>query len=343
VVIPARNEAEMLSVTLPDVLAQDYPGPAEVFLVDDCSTDATAATAEEAAGGGRLRLHVISGGERPPGWVGKTWALQQGFAAAVAGSPADFVLFTDADIRHPEHSLRLLVATALDERRDMVSLMAKLRTANTWERLIVPAFVYFFSQLYPFRLVARDRSRCAAAAGGCILVRRRALEMAGGLAAISTAVIDDVAMGTALKRSGASIWLGYATDVESIRPYPRLADLWDMVARSAYTQLRYSPTALAATVVGLAVVYEGWLIVVVAGLISADPFLIGAGGAAWALLTASYLPMLRYYRLSPLRSLTLPVAAAVYGAMTVDSARRHLRGAGAEWKGRTYAAGDLSG
>lgn len=336
VIVPARNEAGILASTMPSLATQDYPGRVGVFLVDDCSDDTTAAVAAAAAAGRPVPLTVVTGADRPTGWVGKTWALDQGVAAASDMDP-DYLLFTDADIHHPPDSLRRLVSEAVTTGRDLVSLMARLRTATGWERLIVPAFVYFFSQLYPFRAIARRRSRTAGAAGGCILVRAAALRRAGGIAAIAGAVIDDVALGRAVKRAGGSTWLGYADDVASLRPYPALSDLWDMVARSAYTQLRYSPLALAGTVAGLAVVYLGPIVVVVAGAVAADPLVIGAGAAAEVLLTASYLPMIRYYRLPPAWALTLPAAAALYGAMTVDSARRHRRGRGAAWKGRTYA------
>jgi hopene-associated glycosyltransferase HpnB len=336
VVVPARDEADLIARTLPSLLMQDYPGPADVYVVDDASRDGTGAIARS-LDPGRLTRHVLPGAARPPGWVGKTWALHQGMAAALDRGCPEWILFTDADIAHPPDSLRRLVSAGLSERRDLVSLMARLRTDNRWEKLIVPAFVYFFSQLYPFRQVARRPSRTAAAAGGCVLVRTEALLRAGGVAAIAGEMIDDVALGRAVKRTGGSIWLGYADRVESLRPYPHLADLWDMVARSAYTQLRRSLLALAGTVAGLTVIYLGPPAVTVAGLASANRSVTVAGAAAWTLLTLSYVPMLAYYRIGLQWSLTLPVAAALYGAMTVDSARRHWRGHGAVWKGRTYS------
>ena len=343
VVVPARNEADLVVTTLPGLTEQDYPGRAEVFLVDDCSDDSTADSAVQATSGGSLRLTVVNGRHRPDGWVGKTWALKQGVDAASGVFEADYFLFTDADIHHPPDSLRRLVSEAEARERDLVSLMARLRTATAWERLIVPAFVYFFSQLYPFRLVARQGTRTAAAAGGCVLVRRASLEKAGGVAAIAGAIIDDVALARAVKRSGGSIWLGYADEVTSVRPYPRLADLWDMVSRSAYTQLRYSPAALAGTVLGLAVIYLGPVVALLAGLAGPDPLVAAGGLVGVVLLTASYLPMIRYYRLPRRWCLTLPLAATFYGAMTVDSARRHRRGRGAAWKGRTYAGDPING
>lgn len=338
VVIPARNEADLIGRTLPTVLSQQYPGRAEVFLVDDSSDDGTGDVARAAAGPGHPRpLHVVGGAARPEGWVGKTWALDQGVTAAVEAMDPEWILFTDADITHPPGSLEALVSYAVTGRRDLVSLMARLRAETGWEKLIVPAFVYFFSQLYPFRQIARGRSRTAGAAGGCVLLRTAALERAGGVEAIAGAVIDDVSLGRAVKRSGGSTWLGYADEVRSVRPYPRLGDLWDMVARSAYTQLRYSPLALLGTVVGLATIYLGPTLVTVIGASSGDAELAAAGLVAWILLTASYVPMIVYYRLNPAWALSLPVAATLYGAMTFDSARRHWRGAGAAWKGRTYS------
>lgn len=338
IVVPARNEADIIRDTLPTVLAQKYRGSAQVFLVDDSSDDGTGAVAAGLAGREGLRLNVVGGRERPAGWVGKTWALSQGVTAATEAMDPEWFLFTDADIAHPPESLAGLVHAATQGPRDLVSLMARLRTETGWEKMIVPAFVYFFSQLYPFRLIARRRSRTAGAAGGCVLVRAEALRRAGGIDTIAGAVIDDVALGRAVKRSGGSTWLGYADRVVSLRPYPRLADLWDMVARSAYTQLWCSPLALAGTVIGLAVIYLGPPAVTIAGAATGDGVVTAAGVVAWLILTASYVPMVMYYRLTPLWAVTLPVAATLYGAMTVDSARRHYRGTGAAWKGRTYSS-----
>jgi hopene-associated glycosyltransferase HpnB len=229
----------------------------------------------------------------------------------------------------------------------MVSQMALLRTATGWERVVVPAFVYFFAQLYPFRRVNVPGSRTAAAAGGCMLIRRSALEKAGGLAPIQGALIDDVAMGRMIKRQRGRCWLGVTRQVVSVRPYPRLASLWQMVARSAYTQLRYSPVVLAGTLIGLLFLYAlppagaitGLVVLLAgtggAGATGAAALTLGAGLAGWALMSLSYLPMLRLYRLSPLRAPGLPLIALLYAAMTADSARRHYAGRGAQWRGRT--------
>jgi hopene-associated glycosyltransferase HpnB len=341
-VVPARDEEEVLGATLPGLLAQDYPGRAFVVLIDDGSTDATAVIARAAGldATARLPLDVVAGEPRPAGWMGKLWALQQGVEHATAlsstshGTDPEWLLLTDADIQHPPDSLRRLVAAAVTTGYDEVSLMARLHVATGWERLIIPAFVYFFAQLYPFRWVGRPDRRTAAAAGGCVLVRRRALEAAGGLASVRSAVIDDVALAGRLKRSGAAIWLGLTDDVCSVRPYPRLANLWRMVARSAYTQLRRSPWVLAATLIGLIAVYVGPPAAVLAGVVTGNGWLAATGALAFATMIATYLPTVRYYGLGWPWALTLPVAASVYAAMTADSARRHRQGRGVEWKGR---------
>jgi hopene-associated glycosyltransferase HpnB len=370
-VVPARNEAEMLPVTLPTLLGQEYPGALSVILVDDCSSDGTA---EVAAGIGRASgrpLRVLPGvppsrdsgpspdsapsrgaGPSPDvgGWAGKVWAMAQGLGAAgipSAEAPGPgYVLFTDADIAWGPGALRGLVGAAEEDGRDLLSQMALLRAATPWERIVVPAFVYFFAQLYPFRRVNVPGSRTAAAAGGCMLVRREALHRSGGLAPIRGALIDDVALGRMIKRQGGRCWLGLSTQVVSVRPYPRLAHLWQMVARSAYTQLNYSPPLLLTTVIGLLFLYVlppagaiAGLAALAAGVsgtaVGAAELAAGAGLAGWALMSLTYLPMLRLYRLSPLRAPGLPLIALLYAAMTVDSARRHYAGRGGEWKGRT--------
>jgi len=345
-VVPARNEAEMLPVTLPALLGQEYPGSLSVIVVDDGSSDGTGEVAAKLAAGSARPLRVISGAPQPDGerWAGKVWAMAQGLRAAGPGSDG-YVLFTDADIACEARTLRRLVAAAEGDDQDLVSQMALLRTATGWERVVVPAFVYFFAQLYPFRRVNVPGSRTAAAAGGCMLVRRGALEKAGGLAPIRGALIDDVAMGRMIKRQRGRCWLGVTRQVVSVRPYPRLASLWQMVARSAYTQLRYSPVLLAGTLTGLLFLYAlppagaiTGLAAVLAGgdgATGAAALTLGAGLAGWALMSLSYLPMLRLYRLSPLRAPGLPLIALLYAAMTADSARRHYAGRGAEWRGRT--------
>ena len=341
-VVPARNEADMLPVTLPSLLGQDYPGKFAVTLVDDGSTDGTAAVATSVAaadGAARASLSVVAGRARPAGWAGKVWAMQQGLDAT-AGAEG-YVLFTDADIAWDPGALRSLVASAESDDRALVSQMALLRARTGWERIVVPAFVYFFFQLYPPRRVNDPRSRVAAGAGGCMLIRRSALEKAGGLAPIRGALIDDVALGTLLKRDGNRTWLGLTTEIRSVRPYPRLADLWHMIARSAYVQLGYSPLALAGTILGLLFLYAAAPAGLLAGAIAAASgagnawVLAGSAGlAGLALMTCSFMPMLRFYRLSVLRAPALPLIATLYAVMTADSARRHYTGRAVSWRGR---------
>ena len=333
VVVPARDEAAVLGETLPTLLGQDYPGPAGVVVVDDNSTDGTGDLAARIGERGGLPMMVGTPPEPPPGWAGKMWALRHGVELA---GEVDYLLFTDADIAHAPGSLQALVASAGD--RDMVSQMARLRTVTRWEKLVIPAFVYFFAQLYPFSRVARPRARTAAAAGGCTLIRMEALERIGGIDAIHGATIDDVALAREVKRTGGRIWLGLAEHVRSVRPYPVLADLWRMIARSAYTQLRHSFVLLVLTLLGLFFVYLLPPLALLLGAVSGDWRVAAESAVAWALMTLTYLPMVRYYRLSPAWALSLPFAAVLYGLMTADSARRHHRGEGASWKGRTYAA-----
>lgn len=342
VVVPARDEAEVLPTSLPSLLTQDYPGRAEVFLVDDGSSDGTGELARALAERhGGLPLTVTSPGEPPPGWTGKLWAVRHGMGLARAREP-EFLLLTDADIAHRPDSLRELVAAATTGGYDLVSLMARLRVVSLWERLVVPAFVYFFAQLYPFRWIARKGGRTAAAAGGCVLLRADAAERARVPDVIRHAVIDDVALARAVKRSGGHIWLGLADRVDSVRPYPRLADLWRMVARSAYAQLRHNPALLVGTVAGLAVVYLAPPVALFAGLATGHAGAAVCGGLAWLVMTTTYLPMLHYYRQPRWLALTLPATAFLYLLMTVDSAVRHYRGRGAAWKGRTYARPDTT-
>ncbi len=354
VVVPARNEALVLGASLPTLLDQDYPGPLRVVLVDDRSTDETADVARRlgARPGGRVVPVVVAGVEPPPGWSGKLWAVAQGVdAVSSAGSgvaapcapPApEFLLLTDADIAHPRSSVRQLVAWAEAARLDQVSLMARLRVQTGWERLLIPAFVYFFAELYPFGWVNRPGRKTAAAAGGCVLVRRQALERAGGISAIRGAVIDDVALAKALKGSGSAIWLGLADEVHSVRPYPGLADLWDMVARSAYTQLDFSPGLLLGTLAGLAITFLGPVAAVVGGLVATSPAVALVGAVSFLVMELTYLPTIGYHRLGWWRAAGLPVVACLYGAMTVTSAWRHYR-KGVAWKGRHYGAGTDQG
>ena len=324
VVIPARDEAEAIEAALRSLLAQDYPGPLEVILVDDGSTDATASIARAIPD---PRLSVLDGAPRPPGWSGKLWALSQG----VARTTSPLLLLTDADILHDPRHLATLVAKLQSGRLDMVSEMVELRCTSPAERALVPAFVFFFQLLYPFARVNHPRRRLAAAAGGTVLLRSEALGRIGGIAALRGALIDDVALAAALKPHG-PIWLGHSQLARSVRPYPGPRDIWRMVARTAYVQLRFSPFLLAGTVLGLALV---WLAPPAIALFGHGPARWLAA-TAWAAATASYLPTLCRFRQSPLWALTLPAIASFYLAATIGSALDHHRGRGVTWKRRSY-------
>jgi len=335
-VIPARNEAAILPETLPSVLAQDYDGPFRVALVDDRSEDGTSDAAKQAAEEcvRSERLTVLAGEPLPTGWSGKVWAMHQG--AGTAGD-AEWLWFTDADIAHKPWVLRALVSIAVRGERDLVSTMATLRVASIWDRLLIPAFVYFFAKLYPFRFVSSPRMRTAGAAGGCILVRTAALKRAGGIEAIRDALIDDCALGRLIKRAGGRLWLGYSKGVESLRGYGSLRSVWDMVARSAYTQLGHSPIKLIGTILGMLFLYALPPILCIGGAAAGAPLLATLGGVTWGLMAASFIPMLRHHRVGGWIAPLLPLAGVLYTAMTISSAWRHARGRGGSWKGRIYS------
>ncbi len=327
-VVPARNEADVIARSIGSLLGQDYPGAFRVILVDDQSGDGTGRAARAL---GNERLTVLDGAPHPAGWTGKLFAVSQGVAKAIAGNPPDYLWLTDADIAHAPDNLRHLVARAESGNLVLVSLMAKLNCESLAEHFLIPAFVFFFDMLYPFAWVNDPRRRTAAAAGGCMLVRRDALERAGGIEAIRTEIIDDCALGRALKAQG-PIWLGLTERAISLRPYPRIGDVRHMVSRSAYAQLQYSPALLAGTVLGMALLY----IAPLAG------FLVGGlaalfGAFAWAAMTVAFQPMLHFYRRSPFWGLALPLIGVFYAAFTVDSAVQVWRGRGGMWKGRAQA------
>lgn len=347
VVVPARNEADVIGPALASLIAQDYPGKLTIVLVDDHSDDGTGAvakaTARDAARPDRV-LRVIDAGDLPPGWSGKLWAVHSGIEAADELAPAaEFVLLTDADIAHAPDNLTRLIAKAAAERRDLVSLMVLLACERGWARLLVPAFVFFFQKLYPFPWVNNPARPEAAAAGGCMLVRRDALARAGGIESIRTALIDDCALGARIKalvaEGGGGIWLGLAETTVSLRPYPNLADIWEMVARTAFTQLRYSPPLLAGTLLGMVLIYLVPPIAAVAALAApaAGPAIVGAGLGAWFLMAAAFWPTLKLYGKPVYLAPALPLAGLLYTAMTVDSAVRHWRGRSVTWKGRVYS------
>ena len=331
-VVPARNEAGCVGDSVGSLLAQDYRGGWTVILVDDDSSDGTAEMARRLANADE-RLCVVSSRGLPAGWTGKLWAAKQGIDAATAlPQPPDYLLLTDADIVHAPDSVSRLVAHAEGRGLVLTSLMVKLNCESFAERATIPAFIFFFQMLYPFACVNRPQSAVAAAAGGCMLIRSDALRKAGGIEVVRAALIDDCALAKALKAHG-PIWLGLTERVRSVRRYPALADIRRMVARSAYAQLRYSPLVLLATIAGMALAYLVPPLLAIFG--SGAARWIGAG--TWALMFVAFQPTLRFYRLSPLWGLALPVIALQYMLFTLDSAHQYVRGQGGSWKGRVQA------
>jgi hopene-associated glycosyltransferase HpnB len=330
-VVPARNEADHIAASIGSLLRQEYPGSFRIILVDDDSSDGTALIATRAAAFAPNRLIVV-GSEGPPrGWAGKTWAVKQGIASAEELQP-EYLLLTDADIVHAPDTLAWLVKQARAGGFVLTSLMAKLRCESLAERTHVPAFIYFFQMLFPFSWVSKPHASTAAAAGGCMLVRADALENAGGIASIRNALIDDCSLAEKLKKVG-PVWLGLTDRARSIRPYDTLADVRRMIARSAYAQLRYSQLLLAATIAMMVLTFIAppLLAIFATGL---TRYL---GIVVWLAMTISYIPTLRFYRLSPLWSLALPGIAALYLYYTIISAYDHMRGRGGQWKGRIHA------
>ncbi|MEO8812624.1 MAG: glycosyltransferase [Caulobacteraceae bacterium] len=334
-VVPARDEVDVIARSIGSLLDQDYPGDFRVILVDDDSGDGTAAAARAVAAG--ERLDIVAGRPLAPGWTGKLWAVQQGIARATTAGAPDFLLLTDADIAHAPDNLRRLVARAEAGDLALVSLMARLTVETGAERMMIPAFVFFFAMLFPFRWVADPRRGTAAAAGGCMLVRREALEAAGGVEAIRASIIDDCALAARLKTRG-PIWLGLTGRAHSLRPYTGFAEIGRMISRSAYAQLGYSPGLLAGTILGMGIVF-------VAGP-AAAVFGVGAarlvGLAAWLAMALAFQPMLRFYRVSPLWGVAQPAIGALYTLFTIRSAVQVWGGRGGLWKGRPQAMGATS-
>ncbi|MEH2108314.1 glycosyltransferase [Nostoc sp.] len=363
VVVPARNEAELIPTSLRSLLLQDYPGSFNVFLVDDRSTDRTANFAEGVAHavGKPQQLHIISGESLPSGWSGKLWAVEQGIKSASNFAP-DYFLLTDADIEHDSSNLRRLVAKAVQEDLDLVSVMVRLRCKSFWEKLLIPAFVFFFQKLYPFHWVNNPNNPTAAAAGGSILIAREALERIGGIQVIRQALIDDCALAQAVKRgtggwglggreefsqspvpstqypipSQGRIWLGLSSLTRSLRPYDSLATIWDMVARTAYTQLNYSPLLLLGTLLGMPLIYLAPPVCMILGAVWSNWAIALTGLFGWLLMALAYYPTIRFYKCSVWFAFSLPAIAFLYTLMTLDSALRHWQGRGGAWKGRVY-------
>ena len=331
VLIPARNEAALIGAAVTSLARQPFDGFVHLVVIDDASTDETgaAAAAAAAASGAASRLTVIRGAPLPRGWTGKLWALSQGVAAAAQFDP-DYLLFTDADVCHGPRSLATLVAIAEGGQRDLVSYMVRLSTARFAERLLIPAFVFFFFKLYPPAWVAAPARRTAAAAGGCLLIRPRALARIGGLEAIRSRIIDDCALARAVKDSGGRVWLGLARDSRSLRSYDSFAGIGAMISRTAFAQLDHSWLLLAVTLAGLFLTY----LLPTVLLFANDNVARWLGFGALLLMSWCYLPMIRFYGLSPLWSVGLPAVAAFYLGSVIHSAVQHARGRGGRWKGR---------
>ncbi|MEM9220264.1 MAG: glycosyltransferase [Cyanobacteria bacterium P01_F01_bin.150] len=421
VVIPARDEAEVIAISVRSLLTQAYPGDLSIILVDDHSTDGTGAIAHTTAQEiyterpdfASRRLTILPAKDLPPGWTGKLWALEQGTQATMARSPQpDFLLLTDADIAHDCNNLQRLVDKSITHNLDMASVMVRLRCQSLWEKLLIPAFVFFFQKLYPFNWANQVDNAIAAAAGGCILLRPQALQRIGGIGSIRHALIDDCALAQAIKwnqvsegrrqktegrrqfvlseaegkieeptpspsqegdRTGQTpklpnsqtpklpnfqtqnpkskiqnpkstsshpIWIGLSQKTHSLRPYDDLNTIWDMVARTAYTQLNYSPLLLVGALLGMTIVYLMPVLGVIVGLVMDEMAIVAVSLMTWGLMAIAYRPILRFYKQSPFFSLVLPGIAFMYTLMTLDSALRYWQGRGGAWKGRTYSTGD---
>ena len=332
-IVPARDEAGTIAQSIGSLLGQDYPGDFRIVLIDDQSTDGTAEIARSLDATGRLT--VLSGAALPGGWTGKLWAVKQGVAHASGNSP-DYLWLTDADIVHTPDNLRALVSRAASNGLVLVSLMAKLRCEDFAERFLIPPFVFFFAMLYPFDWVNRRENPLAAAAGGCMLVKREALEHAGGIESVRHEIIDDCALARRMKKIG-GIWLGLTERAVSMRRYPRISDVGRMISRSAYAELRYSPLRLAGAIAGMVLVFAAPAVITLlpTDLVGLEAGLIAA--TAWMAMLGAMQPMLFFYRRSVFWGFALPLAGAIYAAFTLNSAIQYWRGRGGLWKGRVQA------
>jgi hopene-associated glycosyltransferase HpnB len=351
-IVPARDEADVIDRSLRSLLQQDYQGDFSIILVDDRSSDGTGNIAKKLAteNATKHELDIILGEPLPNGWTGKLWAIDRGINYAIQRAKTqdnlpDYFLLTDADIQHDRLNLMQLVTKAETEDLELVSLMVLLRCQSLWEKLLIPAFIFFFQKLYPFPLVNLRDCKVAAAAGGCILVDRRALERIGGMQSLRHSLIDDCTLATKIKNSRSKdinnnynkgIWLGLTESTVSLRPYPNLQTIWDMVARTAYYQLNYSPLFLIGTTCGMFLIYLAPVLSLSIGIWNGNFLLSIAGFMSWMLMVIAYCPTLKLYSRSPIFGLCLPLIALLYTGMTIDSALRYYQGKGGAWKGRVY-------
>lgn len=331
VVIPARNEAGAIGATVESLLGQDLGGSCKIFVVDDASTDGTAEQAIAAAR--RLQrgeaLEIVKAPPLAAGWTGKMWAVSHGIQRARAETP-DFFLLTDADICHEPDSIATMITIAEHGGYDLVSFMVKLSSATLPERLLIPAFVFFFFLLYPPVWIRNPKRRTAGAAGGCILIKPFILQQAGGIEAIRGEIIDDCSLARRVKDAGGHIWLGLSETTHSTRKYESVGEIEKMISRTAFRQLNHSAVLLVGTILGMLIVY----VLPVALLFSGNRIYVALGAATWLLMSAAYLPVVRFYKQSPLWAAALPAAAVFYAAATVHSAVKYWTGRGGEWKGR---------
>ncbi|HUB79224.1 MAG TPA: glycosyltransferase [Bryobacteraceae bacterium] len=326
-VVPARDEAEVVARSMASLASQRAPGYYHVILVDDHSSDGTAAIAAAVAPGELLT--TVAAAPLPAGWKGKLWAVAEGVRHSAPLQP-DYLLLTDADIVHAPDTAANLAARAEAEHYDLVSYMATLACQTRAERALVPAFVFFFFLLYPPAWIRNPRRSTAGAAGGCMLIRREMLEQIGGVAAIRNALIDDCALARAVKQAGGRIWLGLDENTISIRPYRTFSEVGRMISRSAFAQLNHSALLLSGTLAGLLLTY---LAPPLLTMFAPQPA-AGMAALAWLLMSIAYLPALRFYRVGWFAAPFLPLVSFFYGAATLYSAISYWRGAGGEWKGR---------
>lgn len=338
--VPARNEENTIAECLKSLAAQSYEGTFSVVIINDNSTDRTSSVARQAAraSGVKPQVWIIDAPPLEPGWAGKLWALQHGIDALPTGAEApDYLWLSDADVVHPTDALSRLVAKAERDGLAMASLMVRLACESFWERLLVPAFIFFFQMLYPFRAINNPESKVAGAAGGCVILKRTALRGAGGLTALKDRLIDDCALAQIIKHDGNRIWLGLAENSASLRRYLELSEFWHMVSRSAFVQLRFSNALLALSILGMLIAFIAAPVVALTYPLHGSLAAALIACASWLAMTLCLVPCLRYHKLNVAYGLLFPVAAALYLGMTVHSALRHWSGAGSDWKSRSYA------
>ena len=331
VLIPARNEKETIGAAVLSLLKQNYLGKIKIIIIDDNSSDGTSSQIISGES-----IQVLRGKSLPAGWTGKLWALHQGLKAGEVFFPdAEFILFTDADIKHNSSNINELMSKCVRNNLDLASLMVRLKVESFWEYLLIPAFVYFFQMLYPFAWVNDARSNIAAAAGGCMLIKKSALNLIGGLSEVKNCLIDDCAIGKALKVRG-SIWIGLSEETVCLRSYRELSEIWRMVSRTAYTQLNLSVLNLLNTILGMFITYLVPVLCLIFGLIIDNKVIFFLGLSAYVLMLLSYFPIIKFYKIQFFWIFSIPLAGMLFGLMTLSSAIKHWSGKGGNWKGRDY-------